>query len=249
MGTENQQEFSVPFDFEGNFEGNFEGAEAQIEVAKAELAEEAGLSLEGGEPGMPPELEGILAKYGNDPVKLATAYRAMQQEFTRLRQQGGQPPAPADGEQQPAVEPGQQPPADQGQGQQLQATITPEKVAELQSTLFDAAGNEARYHAVGAWAKNNLSPERLGAYNAAIASGDVASATVHFKAMQYDFTRAQGYPGRLVGGRAPASDVKGFSSEGEMMAAMSDPRYNPQSPQFDRNFHGEVIKKMAASSI
>lgn len=250
MATETQggqQSFSVPFDNDA-IDGDG-GLQTSVEIAKAELADEAGLSLEGDAPGVPAEVQGILSKYDSDPVKLAQAFKAMQAEYTRLRQGQGQP----QGDVQPPVQgDGAQPQGEQQspQGEQPpQATITPEQVQALQGALFEAAGNEARFHAVGAWAKTNLPAERLAAYNAAIASGDVASATVHFKAMQYDFTRAQGYPGRLVGGRPPAADVTGFSSEGEMIAAMSDARYNPQSPQFDSSYHKQVHKKVAASAF
>lgn len=235
MATDGQQEVSVPFSFDDPAPA--EALAANVEVAKAELAEETGLALEGGAPSTPPELEGILSKYESDPVKLAAAYKAMQQEYSRLRHAKGQD-AEVNPLTQQEVAPGDDPPP---------PILEPEKLAELQSSLFDAAGNEARYHAVGAWAKTNLTPERLAQYNLAIASGDTATALVHFKAMQYDFTKAQGYNGRLVGGRAPNNDVKGFGSNEEIVNAMSDPRYNPQSPTHDPSYHKQVIERISAS--
>lgn len=236
MATEQTMEF--PFDMSSDEAPQLE---ERVEVAKAELADEQGLS----EPDLEPDVSGILNKYGNDPVKVARAFKAMQAELTRIKQ-GQQPITQPEG--QTTTPQGQ----DQGQAQQAPqaGALTPEVIEQMTDALHDAAGGAAKFQAIGAWAKTHLDPARLQAYNDAVGNGKVSEALVHLKAMSYDFVQAQGFEGRLVGGRQPArAEVTGFASQGEMLNAMNDPRYAPDGPKFDEGYHRMVHAKVAASSF
>jgi hypothetical protein len=229
-------EMDIPFD------GVDDAAEAQglrIEEAKGELADEAIEDL--GPPPAPPEVTGILEKYGNDPAKLAQAYRSLQQEFNRIKQGG--PPAPT-GEATPAA-----PVVGTEEAPATPDLPGPEVVQQMKTALHGAAGGEERFQVVQQWVMNNCPPGRITAYNASLQAGKVDEAVTAYKAMQYDYLMANGYEGRMVGGRAPrGGQVSGFSSEGEMMNAMSDPRYSPQSAQFDEAYHQQVHQRIAASA-
>jgi len=229
-------EMDIPFD------GMDDAAEAQglrIEEAKGDLAAEAIEDL--GPPPAPPEVTGILEKYGNDPAKLAQAYRSLQQEFNRIKQGG----TPAPTEETPA------PPAVEGE-EAIEAVAdlpAPEVVAQMKAALHGAAGGEERFQVVQQWVMNNMPPGRITAYNAALQHGKIDDAVTAYKAMQYDYLMANGYEGKMVGGRAPrGGQVSGFSSEGEMINAMADPRYSPQSAQFDEAYHLQVHQRIAASA-
>jgi hypothetical protein len=212
-----------------------------IEEAKGDLAAEAIEDL--GPPPAPPEVTGILEKYGNDPAKLAQAYRSLQQEFNRIKQGGT--PAPA--EEAPAT-----PAAPAVGAEEVEAVPdlpAPEVVAQMKAALHGAAGGEDRFRVVQEWVMNNAPPGRITAYNASLQAGKIDDAVTAYKAMQYDYLMANGYEGRLSGGRAPrGGEVSGFASEGEMMAAMSDPRYSPQSAAFDEAYHRQVHQRVAASA-
>jgi hypothetical protein len=230
-------EMDIPFD------GMDDAAEAQglrIEEAKGELADEAIEDL--GPPPAPPEVTGILEKYGNDPAKLAQAYRSLQQEFNRIKQ-GGAPAAPP-AEEAPAT------PAPAEEAIEAVADMpAPEVVQQMKTALHGAAGGEDRFRVVQEWVMNNMPPGRITAYNAALQSGKVDDAVTSYKAMQYDYLMANGYEGRMVGGRVPrGGEVSGFASEGEMINAMADPRYSPQSAQFDESYHLQVHQRIAASA-
>jgi hypothetical protein len=93
---------------------------------------------------------------------------------------------------------------------------------------------------------DNMPPGRIVAYNEALKSGNEDSVLTAFKAMQYDYIKANGFEAPLVGGRAPKSEAKPFQSDGEMLAAMSDPRYDPQGPRYDEAYHRQVHLRLAA---
>ena len=57
---------------------------------------------------------------------------------------------------------------------------------------------------------------------------------------------SRGYEPKLTGGRAPTQDIKGFESEAQVVAAMSDPRYSGSNP--DHAYIREVEKRMAVSN-
>lgn len=223
------------------FDGMDEAAEAQglaIEEAKGDMAAEVIEDL--GPPSPPPEVAGILEKYGNDPAKLAQAYRSLQQEFNRVKQGG----APAPAEETPAA-----PVVGTEEAEAAPDLPGPEVVAQMKAALHGAAGGEDRFRVVQEWVMNNAPPGRITAYNASLQAGKVDEAVTAYKAMQYDYLMANGYEGRLAGGRAPrGGQVSGFASEGEMMNAMSDPRYSPQSPQFDEAYHQQVHQRIAVSA-
>jgi hypothetical protein len=221
--------FELPFDAEAE-EATVQ--EQRYEEAKGEIADEVIEQI-----GPPPELQGVLEKYGNDPVKLASAYRALQQEFSRVK--GGAAPTP-------------EAPTPEAPAESTEAPALPDPavVAQMQGRLFEAAGGQDRFAAVQQWVVNNSPPGRITAYNQALQEGRADDAITFYKSFQYDYLMSNGFEGRLVGGRSPrGEEARGFSSEGEMVAAMADPRYSPQSGQYDEGFHKSVHARIAASGF
>jgi hypothetical protein len=123
-------------------------------------------------------------------------------------------------------------------------------VAQMQGRLFEAAGGQDRFAAVQQWVVNNAPPGRITAYNKALQEGRADDAVTFYKSFQYDYMMTNGFEGRLVGGRSPrGEEARGFASEGEMVAAMADPRYSPQSGQFDEGYHKSIHGRIAASAF
>lgn len=201
---------------------------AKIEAAQSELVDERA-----GEAG-----ELIMGKYGSQE-ELIAAFKSLQGEYSKLK--GGAPepepeaPSPSEEVRQPEAE-------------QQQPEVTPEKAQEVVKAIFQQAGGEAKYQAMAAWAAKELDDQTVLAFNDAINSGDTTRALSAVKSLQYDYMTATGYEPRLIGGRAPATDtVKGFQSEAQVVAAMSDPRYQ-NGPHQDPAYVREVEQRLAAST-
>ena len=194
--------------------------EAQAtEDAKVEAARQALQTEQNG--GIPEEIKGVYDKYQGDPIKLAQAYRGLQQQISKGERPAAETPSSEAPEQQSSDERvAKMPPADQ------------EKVAEMVKEL--QGDDPSRYRAIAQWAANNVNEDIKTAYNEALAAGNTTLAKAIWGGIQFQHMNATGYEPRLAGGRQEAPQETGFKSRGEMTAAMRDPRYNPQSPSSTR---------------
>lgn len=207
---------------------------AKVEVAKGQLYDEASESTDDSGDGL------ILGKY-QSVEDLAQAYQSLQAEYSRLK--GGVP-------QQQSYEAPAEDGADQGQGYEEQPevpTISDQQAAAIRENVLRQAGGEQQYQRLAGWAKDNLEPGRVNAFNAALEQGDEVVILSLLKGLQYDFMMNNGYEPRLSGGRAPGNDVKGFASEAQVIEAMNDPRYSGSNP--DPAYIREVEKRLAISSV
>lgn len=121
-------------------------------------------------------------------------------------------------------------------GQQARAV---QFTAEIKSEV----GGEEKYNEMITWAKGNLSPQEIDAYNTAMASGaDQAKLAALGLAMK--FTNAVGKePTRMIGGgKAAGEDV--FESTQQVTEAMRDPRYRN-----DPAYRNKVQAKLNRSSV
>ena len=198
--------------------------DAKVEAAKAELAiEENG--------GVPPELNGILAKYENDPVKLAAAFKSLQAEYTKVRQGGApeEPPAEPQAEEVKTEDKVD----DAAEKARSEAVIA--KVKEL-------AGSERELRATLDWAKDNLDPKLKEQYEEAIHKGTPDQVAVLWQAIAYQKMMKSGYEPKLVGGRQTAGDDRPFQSQGQIQAALSDSKYKE-----DEAYRNEVYRRLAVT--
>lgn len=206
--------------------------EAKIEAAKSELIDERS-----GEAG-----ELIMGKYGSQD-ELVAAFKSLQGEYSRLKGGSSEPEAvpepPSQSEEVPAPEP---------QQQEQDSNVSPEQAQQVVQAIFQQTGGEAKYQAMAEWAAKTLDDDFVLSFNEAIQSGDAKRAVNAVKALQYDYMTATGYEPKLIGGRAPTSEgVKGFQSEAQVVAAMSDPRYQ-NGPHQDPAYVREVEQRLAASA-
>lgn len=214
----------------------------KIESAKAELAGEYQSTEQA------PQENLILGKF-RSVDDLTNAYRSLQAEYTRLKQG-----APAQQEQQ-EVEPvesdqvaDEEQPAEEEQQEEAPA-VNPEVFTRLKDGLMESAGGESKFNVIRDWANQNLPEERKAYFNNALQEGRVDEAITAFKSIQYDYLMQNGWEPKPLGGRAPVNQVRGFRSEGEVKAAMNDPRYDSTSPRFDRAYHDDVMARLAASNV
>lgn len=203
---------------------------AKVEAARAELYDEQVGSQNQGD-------ELILGKY-QSTEDLAQAYLNLQREYSRVKN-GQLPSDPAPEQQDAADYSGDDDDSEDGPDQ---GGIDAATASAIRTSVLEQAGGEAEYQRLSTWAVNNLPPERTEAYNAALASGDQAAIINSLKGLQYDYMMQNGYEPKLTGGRAPANEVRGFSSRYQVTEAMADPRYEK-----DAGYRQEVERRIAAS--
>ena len=216
-------------------DGSFDEQASIDEAAKVEQAKQELVDERTGE-----ESELLMGKYGSTD-ELISAFKALQGEYSRLK--GGA--TQAEPEPQPESQPepqALQPPVQQQAVQQEQANAVVE-------AIFQQTGGEQKYHAMASWAAQNMDKAAVESFNAAIRSGDKDRAINAVKGLQYDYMTQTGYEPRLIGGRAPVSEgPKGFTSEAQVVAAMSDPRYQ-NGPMQDPAYVQEVEARLKASNV
>jgi hypothetical protein len=208
-------------------------AEAEkVQAAKAELYDE--MSEAPSDSLSTDEL--ILGKYKSTD-ELASAYTNLQKEYSRLK--NGEQAVESDSVPEPEapVEQAQaEAPADTG------SELSDEAIATITRGVFEQAGGEAKYEQLVRWASNSLDAERVNAYNQALEQGDMPAIINQLKGMQFDYMQQNGYEPRLTAGRAPAQDVKAFSSRYQVEQAINDPRY-----QADAGYRQDVERRIAAT--
>ena len=108
------------------------------------------------------------------------------------------------------------------------------------------AGGESNYTAMTEWAKANLSPEEVHAYNTIMSGHDKNAIKLAVSGLAARWQKVEGADPRLVGGRAgaasPPRDV--FESTMQVREAMRDQRYGK-----DRAYTRAVEDKMARSNV
>lgn len=105
-------------------------------------------------------------------------------------------------------------------------------------------GGSEKYGEMVEWAKANLSPSEINAYNSAMNTSNKDQAKLAVAGLGARFTAAVGSEPNLQGGRTSASPGDTFESLAQMTAAMADPRYKKDSA-----YRNAVAQKLSRSSI
>jgi hypothetical protein len=109
----------------------------------------------------------------------------------------------------------------QGEAQQT-AVATEEDVTQIQ----DSIGGIDEYQNMIQWASENLSEQEINLYDAAMDRGDPLTMFFAAQALNSRYQDAVGYDGEMLTGSAPRNTSNVFRSQAELIAAMSDPRYD-----------------------
>jgi hypothetical protein len=127
----------------------------------------------------------------------------------------------------------------QGEAQQTEVA-TEEDVTQIQ----DSVGGVDEYQNMLQWAGQNLSEQEINLYDAAIDRGDPLTMFFAAQALNSRYQDAVGYDGEMLTGSAPRNTSNGFRSQAELIAAMSDPRYDK-----DPAYRQDIADKLAVSNI
>ena len=110
--------------------------------------------------------------------------------------------------------------------------------------LKGIVGGDANYNNMLQWAKSNLQSQEIDMFDSVMARGDVASAFFAINSLAQRYQEQAGYDGKMLTGSAPSTKGDIYRSQAEMVAAMSDPKYD-RDPAYRR----DVMEKVARSDI
>ena len=130
--------------------------------------------------------------------------------------------------------------ANNPQAPQQSVEMTEAQVNQVQN----AAGGEANWNQVTAWAQQNLPASQINALDAVVDAGNAAAIGIAFRGIQSQYNDANGYEGRMLQGKPANSAGQTFRSQAELVSAMSDPRYDN-----DPAYRADVIQKLDQSDL
>ena len=112
------------------------------------------------------------------------------------------------------------------------------------NTVKNVVGGEQAYENIMTWSQNNLPESKINAFDELVESGSVEAISLAVEGLKARYEMANGYEGELVTGRAPVQQSDVFRSQAELVAAMSDPRYDN-----DPAYRNDVIEKLDRSNV
>jgi len=116
-------------------------------------------------------------------------------------------------------------------------------IADAQvNEIKNYAGGEKAYNDVIQWAGANLDQNSIDAFDNIISSGNIDSIKLAVSGLKSQYEAANGYEGTMVTGKAPTNTKNVFRSQQELVAAMSDRRYDN-----DPAYRQDVIEKLERS--
>ena len=104
------------------------------------------------------------------------------------------------------------------------------------------AGGEQAYQDMVNWASDNLDSKSIEAFDSIINTGSVDAIKLAVNGLKSQYQNAVGYEGTMVTGKAPQTSKDVYRSQQELVAAMSDRRYDR-----DPAYRQDVIEKLARS--
>lgn len=108
--------------------------------------------------------------------------------------------------------------------------------------VYARVGGEETFKEMVSWAADNMTPEEIKAYNAAVDSGDEGQINLALDGLSAKFKASRGTKPNLIGGRKSSTGTDTFQSTSELTSAMRDPRYKT-----DPAYRRAVEEKLARS--
>ena len=120
-----------------------------------------------------------------------------------------------------------------------EADVTQSQINQIQNSV----GGENQYQKLMQWAGQNLPENEVNAFDGLINTGNVDAIQLGVQALKSKYDEANGYEGRMLTGKA-AQTADVFRSQAQLVAAMSDPRYDT-----DPAYRQDVVAKLERSDI
>ena len=127
---------------------------------------------------------------------------------------------------------------EKGTAQTVQATS--DDIEQIQASI----GGTEEYQSMIQWASENLSEQEVSMYDTVMDRGDPLAMFFAVQALNARYQDAIGYDGELLTGQSPRNTSDVFRSQAELVAAMSDPRYDK-----DPAYRADVADKLDRSNL
>ncbi len=104
------------------------------------------------------------------------------------------------------------------------------KVRELQKTAYDVYGGEEKFHAVKAWANDNLDEATKGSFDVSMQGmmkGNTQVGVLAMEGLLARYNSANGQPSQRVTGSTPHTPTTGYSSQADMFKDKREADKNP----------------------
>ena len=184
-------------------------------------------SLEGGE-------QPLLAGKFKDP-------QALEQAYVELQKKLGEP---SDEVQSTEDESESTAPAEEEEtSSKSEADV--ETLSEAQAEqLMEMVGGDKAYKSMLDWAGDNFSKEEVEMYDGVMESGNPNAIFFAVQALQARYNDSVGSDGQLLTGRGAQNTDDSFRSQAELVAAMSDPRYDR-----DPAYRADLMRRLENSDV
>ena len=173
----------------------------------------------------------LLAGKFKDPQALEQAYVELQKKLGEPRDEV---PAPEDEGEPAETEPEAEEPDDDSEG-------LSEAQAEM---LMDMVGGNKAYKSMLDWAAQNFSKEEVEMYDGVMSSNNPSAIYYAIQALQSRYNDSVGSDGETLTGRGAADTDDSFKSQAELVAAMSDPRYDR-----DPAYRADLMRRLENSDV
>ena len=118
--------------------------------------------------------------------------------------------------------------------------LSQQDVKELKGLV----GGDQNYSNMLQWAQTNLTEQEINMFDSVMQNGDINSAFFAVNSLAQRYNDRVGYDGKMLTGKAPSDNGDTYRSQAEMVAAMSDPKYD-KDPAYRR----DVMEKVARSDM
>ena len=120
-----------------------------------------------------------------------------------------------------------------------------EDVTETQiNEVKNFAGGDQAYSDMVQWAGKNLDQKTISTFDDIIAKGNIDAIKFAVQGLKSQYLNAVGFEGDMVQGKAPQNTRDVFRSQAELVAAMSDRRYDN-----DPAYRQDIIEKLDRSDL
>ena len=128
---------------------------------------------------------------------------------------------------------------------QPEATTEAEDLTESQvAAIRSSVGGEKEYNNIVGWASENMPQADVDSFDELVSSGNVGAIKLAVAGMKAQYENANGYEGKMLSGKPPTTSKDVFRSQQEVVAAMSDPRYDR-----DPAYRQDLIEKLDRSDV
>ena len=111
-------------------------------------------------------------------------------------------------------------------------------------SIKKSVGGETEYNNLVSWAGQNLDKKSIEGFDSIIETGNPDAIKMAVSGLKSQYENANGYEGRMLTGKAPKSSGDVFRSQAELVAAMSDSRYDN-----DPAYRQDIIEKLDRSDM